>query len=166
MHRLKTLVKAGLIAGLTFIFGQPVLAQDVCQDNVLDIRGPWGKARFTIEIADDDEERARGLMFRESLAASEGMLFVYDRPNEPAFWMKNTLIPLDMLFITEQGVVQTVHPMAVPGDLTPIRGGSGILSVLEIRGGMAGLLGITPGSEVRNPAFDPAKSVWPCPSHD
>ncbi len=162
MHRLKTI----LLAGLASLFVHPLQAEDVCQDSILDIRGPWGSARFTIEVADDNEERARGLMFRESLAASEGMLFVYDTPGEPAFWMKNTLIPLDMLFITEQGVVQTVHPMAVPGDLSPIRGGTGILTVLEIRGGMARLLGITPGSEVRNPAFDPANSVWPCPSHD
>jgi uncharacterized membrane protein (UPF0127 family) len=90
------------------------------------------------------------------------MLFVYDAPGQPSFWMKNTLIPLDMLFIAPDGVVQHVHPMAVPGDLTLISGGDGVLGVLEVKGGMAAAIGIGAGAEVRHPAFDPEIAAWPC----
>lgn len=148
-----------LIMGLG---GRMAFAQEACSPDTLDLRGPWGTARFSVELADDAAERARGLMFRESLGASEGMLFVYDRPGAPAFWMKNTLIPLDMLFITSKGEVQYVHDRATPGDLTPISGGQGIQYVLEIKGGMAGLLGVTPGSQVRHPSIDQGLAQWPC----
>jgi len=132
-----------------------------CASDRLDIRGDWGEARFSVEIADTPQTQAQGLMFRESLPAAHGMLFVYERPGSPAFWMKNTLIPLDMLFVTPDGRVQHVHPMAVPGDLTPIPGGDGVLAVLEIRGGLAGAIGIAPGDEMRHPAFG-ADAAWPC----
>ncbi len=148
-----------VLAGLA---GQGARAAESCAPDVLFLRGPWGEARFSVELADDAAERARGLMYRESLGASQGMLFVYDRPGAPAFWMKNTLIPLDMLFITATGEVQAVHSMAVPGDLTPISGGQGIQYVLEIKGGMAGLLGVTPGSQMRHPSVDQDLAVWPC----
>lgn len=140
----------------------PASAAPSCSDDTLLIRGPWGEARFSVEVAADEESRARGLMFRESLGASRGMLFVYPEPGAPAFWMKNTLIALDMLFITPQGVVQYVHPNAVPGDLTPISGGTGVQYVLEIKGGMAKVMGITPGSQVRHPSIDQDKALWPC----
>lgn len=135
---------------------------DTCAETRLDIRGDFGTARFTVEIADDLAERAQGLMNRPVLPASQGMLFVYDEPGEPSFWMKNTLIPLDMLFIRPDGVVQHVHAKAVPGDLSPISGGDGIIAVLEIKGGMAASIGIAPGAEVRHPAFDSALAAWPC----
>ncbi len=149
------------VALLGLGFGQGAQAQDCGRDRV-DIRGDWGTARFRVEIADDPAEQARGLMFRETLAASAGMLFVYPAPVAPAFWMKNTLIPLDMIFIRPDGIIGHVHPRAVPGDLTGIRGGDGILAVLEIRGGMAEALGIGPGDEVRHPAFEPAGAAWSC----
>jgi uncharacterized protein len=136
-------------------------AEDVCAPDRLDIRGDWGTAGFTVEIADDDAERARGLMFRESLGASQAMLFVYDRPGAYRFWMKNTLIPLDMVFVTPEGVVQYVHPMAVPGDLTSIGGGDGVLAVLEIRGGLAAAIGVGPGDQLRHPAFGD-EAAWAC----
>jgi len=93
-------------------------------------------------------------------------LFVYEEVGHPAFWMKNTLIPLDMLFITPQGIVQHVHPMARPHDLTPISGGEGVLLVLEIAGGMAALMGITPGSQLRHPSLEPTNAIWPCDEAD
>lgn len=156
MHR------AGLIALALFASTAAAQAQDeVCAMDRLDIRGDFGAARFTVEIADDPAEQAQGLMYRESLASSQGMLFVYPRAGAPAFWMKNTLIPLDMLFITPEGVVQYVHEMAVPGDLTPIGGGDGVLAVLEIKGGLAGAIGIEPGDQLRHPAFG-AVAAWPC----
>ena len=144
--------------------GQAPLPQvrGACALDRLDIRGSWGQASFAVEIADDDAERALGLMHRDSIASSQAMLFVYPQAGTPPFWMKNTLIPLDMVFITPAGVVQHVHANAVPGDLTPISGGPGVIAVLEIQGGLAARLGIAPGSQIRAPAFDGASAAWPC----
>jgi uncharacterized membrane protein (UPF0127 family) len=137
-------------------------AAAACRDDVVEIRGPSGTVRFTVEIADSPEEQALGLMFRDSLPASAGMLFVYDQPRRAAFWMKNTLIPLDMVFADVAGRVTRVHANARPRDETPIDGGAGVLLVLEINGGLAARLGIGPGSEMRHPALDPAAAAWPC----
>ncbi|RME14601.1 MAG: DUF192 domain-containing protein [Alphaproteobacteria bacterium] len=136
-------------------------AAEACAPERVDIRGPWGTARFSVEIADDDAERQRGLMFRDHLAAAHGMLFIYPRPGGYRFWMKNTLIPLDMIFIRPDGVVQAVRHEARPGDETPVGGGEGVLAVLEIRGGLARAIGIGPGDAVRHPAFGPG-AAWPC----
>ncbi len=133
-----------------------------CRDDRVSLRGPWGAASFTVEIADDPQERGRGLMFRETLGISQGMLFIYERPQDARFWMKNTLIPLDMIFVDPAGTVRHVHHRAVPGDLTPISGGDGILKVLEINGGLAERLGIAPGTELQHPSIDQARAVWPC----
>ena len=125
------------------------------------MRGPFGQARFNVEVADDGEERARGLMFREEMARSSGMLFIYPAPQRASFWMKNTLIPLDMIFTDEAGRVMRVHSNAIPGDLTPIDGGEGVVAVLEINGGLAARMGIAPGAELRHPAFGDA-AEWTC----
>lgn len=148
--------------GAASVVSGPAWAED-CRLDQVELRGDFGSARFTVEIADDADERAQGLMFREHLSPSQGMLFVYESVGAPNFWMKNTLIPLDMLFVTPEGVVQAVHEMAVPGDLTPIGGGDGVLAVLEIKGGLAGAIGIGPGDEMRHPAFG-RQAVWPCES--
>jgi hypothetical protein len=89
------------------------------------------------------------------------MLFVYEDAGSPSFWMRNTLIPLDMIFVRPDGTVQHVHSEAIPGDETPISGGDGVLAVLEINGGLAEAMGIEEGSEMRHPAFG-AAAAWPC----
>jgi hypothetical protein len=132
-----------------------------CREDAVWLRGDWGEARFSVEVADDPEERAQGLMFRESLPESAGMLFVYERPQPVAFWMENTLIPLDMIFLDVTGTVHRVHSNAIPGDRTPIPGGREIFAVLEINGGLAEEMGIAPGTEMRHPAFGEA-AAWPC----
>ena len=137
-------------------------ADAACRDSLVSLRGDWGETSFSVEIADDPQERAQGLMFREALDPAAGMLFIFERPHEARFWMKNTLIPLDMIFLDPTGTVRHVHSRAVPGDLTPISGGEGILKVLEINGGLAESLGIAPGSEMRHPSIDPARAAWPC----
>lgn len=133
-----------------------------CSENAVTLRGEWGQARFSVEIADDDAERAKGLMFRKSMSNGAGMLFVYDRPQALSFWMRNTLIPLDLLFIDSRGVVQHIHENAVPLDETAIYGGEDLLSVLEINGGLARRMGIKIGSELRHPAFAGRNPAWPC----
>lgn len=135
---------------------------EVCAPDVVDLRGSWGSARFSVEIADDPQEHGVGLMNRESMPQFSGMLFVYSAPSTVSFWMKNTLIPLDMLFLDASGVVQRIHENAVPLDLTSIPGGDDILAVLEINGGLSAKLGISEGSELRHPAFGAAQAAWPC----
>jgi len=133
-----------------------------CSETSLDLRGEWGQGRFTVEVADDAGERSQGLMFREHMPASAGMLFIYPTAQSVGFWMKNTLIPLDMLFIDAQGTVIRIHEMAIPHDTTVIDGGDGVLEVLEINGGMVETLGITVGTQVRHPSFEQKFAVWPC----
>ena len=138
------------------------VAAAACRDDVVELRGDFGSARFTVDVADDDRERAQGLMNVPSMPASRGMLFLYDRPQRATFWMRNTLIPLDMIFAGPDGVVTHVHENAVPLDETTIDGGPGVVAVLEINGGMAGAIGIAPGSELRHPGLDPDVAAWPC----
>lgn len=135
---------------------------DLCSQSSVDLRGDWGGAHFNVEVADDAEEQARGLMFRESLSSSAGMLFIYDAPRHARFWMKNTLIPLDMIFLDQTGRVTRIAQNTTPLDETPIDGGEGVLMILEINGGMAKSLGISVGSELRHPGFDSSVAAWPC----
>ncbi|QDY69235.1 DUF192 domain-containing protein [Qingshengfaniella alkalisoli] len=138
------------------------IANAQCRPERIDLRGPWGQASFTVELADTAQERARGLMHRESLGARSGMVFVYDEPQPVSFWMRNTLIPLDMIFIGPDGIVRSVHENAIPHDESPISAGPDILAVLEVNGGTAGRYGIGEGTEIRHPAFDDTSVVWPC----
>jgi uncharacterized protein len=148
------------VAALGLAMAFPMAAAAKCQPDQLELRWPGGQARFHVEIADDADERARGLMFRESMARSAGMLFVYEHPQHAAFWMKNTLIPLDMIFADAQGRVTSVHSNAIPQDLTAIDGGAGVKYVLEINGGLAQRLGISAGAEMRHVQMN--DSSWSC----
>lgn len=154
----------GMIAALAALWATVGQASGAaaCRPDLVELRGPFGQVRFTVELADTEPARARGLMFRETLPRSAGMLFVYPRPVRAQFWMKNTLIPLDMIFADPSGRVTRVHSNAVPGDLTTIDGGAGVLAVLEINGGLAARLGIAPGAELRHPTFATATAAWPC----
>lgn len=108
---------------------------------------------FQVELADDDDERAQGLMHREELGQDRGMLFTYDRPQRAGVWMKNTLIPLDMLFVAADGTVVSIAKNAVPGSLRTIESGFAVKGFLEINGGQADALGIKPGAIVRHEAL-------------
>ena len=133
-----------------------------CRADRVEVRSGASVAQFTVELADTPPERAQGLMFREAMAKSAGMLFVYERPQAASFWMKNTLIPLDMIFADPTGLVTHVHANAVPGDETPIPGGENVLAVLEINAGLAARLGIVPGAVLRHPSLEQATAAWPC----
>nr|WP_181418669.1 DUF192 domain-containing protein [Pseudoroseicyclus aestuarii] len=151
---------AAVLAGLALMPAASATAAG-CRADRVTVSGDWGQARFAVEIADDAEERARGLMYREEMAPLAGMLFVYEAPQPASFWMRNTLIPLDILFADAQGRLITVHDRAVPLDETPIPGGDAVQYVLEINGGMADRLGITPGDVLQHPAIGPDAAA-PC----
>lgn len=137
-------------------------ASAACREDHVEIRGDFGTARFSVEIADDPQERAIGLMNRPSMAHSAGMLFIYERPQMVSFWMENTLIPLDMLFIDESGVIARIHENAIPLDRTPIPGTPETLAVLEINGGLARDIGISEGDLLRNPLLPQELAAWSC----
>jgi len=151
-----------LFACVIAVFAAQVQAQQACRTDQVHIRTPAGIHVFDVEIADTVPTRARGLMFRESLADDAGMLFVYPTPRRATFWMRNTLIPLDMIFADVRGRVTYVHANAIPGDLTGISGGPRTIAVLEIRGGRAGELGIAEGAILRHPSFAQENAAWPC----
>ncbi|MBL4917307.1 DUF192 domain-containing protein [Szabonella alba] len=149
-------------AVLAFCLGASAALAD-CAPGQVEVRlAGGGSARFSVELADTPQSRAQGLMFRESMPKSRGMLFIYESPQRAVFWMKNTLIPLDMIFADATGLVTHVHSNAVPHDETGIDGGDGVLAVLEINGGLARRMGIGPGAALRHPAFDPATAAAPC----
>jgi uncharacterized membrane protein (UPF0127 family) len=113
----------------------------------LTIRTKSATHNFTVEVAATPEQQERGLMFRHSLAGDRGMIFPYDPPQDVAFWMQHTLIPLDIIFIRSDGtIVRITHAKAL--DLTPLPSGEPIAAVLEIRGGRAVELGIREGDVV------------------
>jgi uncharacterized membrane protein (UPF0127 family) len=123
-------------------------AQTGLQQVPLRVRSAGGEHRFTVMVASTPAEQATGLMFRESLGPSEGMIFPYDPPQEVGFWMKNTLIPLDMIFIRSDGTIARIAANTEPGSLTPNLSGEPVAAVLEIRGGRSAELGIKPGDRV------------------
>jgi uncharacterized membrane protein (UPF0127 family) len=115
----------------------------------LDVVTHQGVRHFTVEVADTEASRDRGLMFRKSLKAARGMLFDFHTPQPVAFWMKNTLIPLDMLFIDADGRVISIARNAVPLSEAQIPSGGDIVEVLELRGGRAAEIGVKTGDLVR-----------------
>lgn len=136
-------------------------AAQSCAPDAVHLTGPEREIRFSVDVADDDAERARGLMFRAHMPTSHGMLFVYDAPRTVHFWMENTPLPLDMLFVDRRGVVMRIHENAVPFDRTVIPGGDNVFAVLEINGGLVQQLGISVGDALTHPAFGPEAAV-PC----
>ena len=113
----------------------------------LTIRSANGIHHFRVEIAQTEQQQQKGLMFVRSLAPNRGMIFPFDPPQAVAFWMKNTLIPLDIVFIRPDHTIARITN-AKPLDETQLPSGEPIVAVLEIRGGRAAQLGIAPGDKV------------------
>lgn len=157
LHR--TGVAAAICGAITVGLAQGALA---CTSDVVSLRGGFGAVDFRVELALTPDERAQGLMFREELARFSGMLFVFDQVQPLAFWMRNTLIPLDMIFVDSAGRVISIEAMAEPlSEVTRAATAPG-LAVLEINGGMSAMLGIKAGAELRHPALPQEGAAWPC----
>jgi uncharacterized protein len=112
-----------------------------------------GPQAFHVEVAADHVSQERGLMFRSEMAPDAGMLFDLHQSEQIAFWMKNTELPLDMVFIRADGTVSSIEPNAVPYSTDPIPSAEPVRAVLEINGGRANALGIKPGDKVRAAIF-------------
>ncbi len=123
------------------------------RDQIIIETAAGGRHRFDVELAVTPGEQAQGLMFRRKLQPDAAMLFLYRREAPVAMWMKNTLIPLDMLFIAGDGRIVKVVERAVPHSLETIRSWDPVLAVLEINGGTAARLAIRPGDRVLYRAF-------------
>lgn len=150
-----------LVAALFLLGAAPAVAAPECVGNPelkplkpLTIQTSRGAFSFLVEIADTDRERTLGLMCRRSLAPDRGMLFdfIEERP-DAEFWMRNTLIPLDIIYIRRDGVVRSIIRNARPLDETPRPAGGPILGVLELAGGRAAQIGLQPGDRVDFPIF-------------
>ncbi|HEX7968997.1 MAG TPA: DUF192 domain-containing protein [Stellaceae bacterium] len=130
---------------------QPELAHFATSSLVIDTAA--GPQRFTIELARSPEQQQQGLMFRRSLPADAGMLFDFGDTRPASFWMKNTLIPLDMLFIAADGRVADIHERAVPLSEATIQSKVPVRAVLEVNGGTVSRLGIRLGDLVHHPVL-------------
>ncbi len=120
----------------------------------LQVVGAQGKtANFQVEFVDTPKSRERGLMHRKSLAPNAGMLFDFKTERPVAFWMKNTFIPLDLIYIRADGRILSITRNARPHDLSPLPSGGPVRAVLEIPGGRAAQLDIWPGDRVRHRIF-------------
>ena len=111
------------------------------------------KHNFLVEVARTEEEKKIGLMFRKTLAKNAGMLFLYKREALRLMWMKNTFIPLDILFIDKNGVIKRVVKRTIPHSLATISSRKSVLAVLELRGGITSSLEIKKGDRIEHPAF-------------
>lgn len=98
--------------------------------------------KFNVEVARTAEEQKQGLMFRTSLPADGGMIFPFEKPRFASFWMKNTLIPLDMIFVRADGSIDRIAENTIPESLEPVVSGGEVSAVLELAGGTAARLGI------------------------
>lgn len=121
---------------------------------LLTIDTPVGPARFTVEIADTPAERERGLMYRQTLAEDAGMLFLFEDEVRRSFWMKNTYLPLDMIFIQASGRIAAIVENTTPLSLEPVSPKVNAKAVLELNGGTAARRGIAVGARVHYPALE------------
>ncbi|MGI8526243.1 MAG: DUF192 domain-containing protein [Pseudolabrys sp.] len=123
------------------------------EPQTLEIVSKTGVHVFSVEVVDNDADRARGLMYRKELPEGRGMLFDFQHEQEVAFWMQNTYIPLDMLFIRADGRILRIAENTEPLSTRNIPSGGPVRGVLEVIGGTARKLGIAPGDKVAHPIF-------------
>ena len=139
----------GLILSLFLAFGPSWAAGE----QTLEIASKTGVHIFSVEIVDNDADRAKGLMYRRELPEGRGMLFDFHRDQEVSFWMQNTYIPLDMIFIRGDGQILRIEENTMPLSTRMIPSRGAVRAVLEVIGGTSRKLGIAPGDRVASPTF-------------
>lgn len=148
MLTLASSMRNALAVAAIFAVSLPLAA--CSDDSKLVIHSDGASHSFTVELVNTPETRAQGLMYRQELADDAGMLFDFLEERPVSFWMRNTFIPLDMLFISSDGVIRTIHVNAIPHDPTSIPSQVPVQFVLEIPGGRSVELGIEPGDTVEH----------------
>ena len=138
-----------LILSLFLAFGPSWAAGE----QTLEIASKTGVHMFSVEIVDNDADRAKGLMYRRELPEGRGMLFDFHRDQEVSFWMQNTYISLDMIFIRGDGQILRIEENTVPLSTRMIPSRGAVRAVLEVIGGTSRKLGIAPGDRVASPIF-------------
>jgi len=147
-----SLVACNVVAGESEARSDPPIAQSA--DNKLrqiPLTITTGQKEYllTVEVARTAEEQARGLMFRTKLQPDAGMIFPFEVDRMASFWMKNTVIPLDILFVRRDGTIESIAANTIPYSLDSVKSGEPVAAVLEIAGGRAAELGIAAGDTVR-----------------
>ena len=140
---------------LVFPFSLSAFAAGAQTLDKLEIITASGIHEFSVELASNDAEREKGLMYRRFMPPDRGMLFDFKREEPVMFWMKNTYIPLDMIFISRAGVVTNIAANAEPLSERLIPSGGPCYGVLELNGGAAASISVRPGDKVRHPIFAP-----------
>jgi len=137
----------------------------IAEQEQLIVRKQNGESvNFNVELAITPPQQAKGMMFRTEMDDDFGMLFVFNKEAPRSFWMKNTLISLDMIFIKQNGEVLNIHHQAIPQDLTPVKSKGNAYAVLEIKGGMAKKLGLAAGDKIMHRYFGMMKPNIVSPS--
>jgi len=142
-----------LIAGILLVLWVAVLPARAAGDDVVEIASKNGVHAFTVELARTVDERAKGLMFRKELPAGHGMLFDFQTDQEVAFWMENTYVSLDMIFIRGDGTIWRIEENTTPLSTRNIPSRGPVRFVLEVVAGTSRKLGIAPGDKVAHPAI-------------
>jgi len=139
---------------LTLVFSgvvQAAASQPALPVETITIYTKAGPHPFSVEVAADDESREKGLMYRMSMAPDGGMLFDFHTPQLVSFWMENTVLPLDMLFVRADGTIARIKENATPYSRENIPSGEPVEYVIELNGGRAAALGITEGGRIHVP---------------
>nr|TFG51546.1 MAG: DUF192 domain-containing protein [Hyphomicrobiales bacterium] len=151
--RFALLIFSALIFG-SLAYGQGITGpQATVPQSPLTIVSEGKYHRFVVELADDRFEQQRGLMFRQSVLPNEGMLFDFGTDFERAFWMRNTLVSLDMIFVRSDGTIHRIAAKTTPLSDASVPSLGPVSAVLELAGGRAAELGIKPGDQVRHQIF-------------
>jgi uncharacterized membrane protein (UPF0127 family) len=147
------MVRLGSLALITLALLFPSETVTAAGQQTLEIASKSGVHIFSVEVVDNDADRAKGLMYRKELPEGRGMLFDFHRDQEVSFWMQNTYIPLDMIFIRGDGQILRIEENTTPLSTRMIPSRGPVRAVLEVIGGTSRKLGIAPGDRVASPAL-------------
>jgi uncharacterized membrane protein (UPF0127 family) len=147
------MLRLGLLALITSILAFVSGPAAAAGEQTVEIASKTGVHIFSVEVVDNDADRAKGLMFRRELPEGRGMLFDFQRDQEVSFWMQNTYIALDMIFIRGDGQILRIEENTVPLSTRMIPSRGAVRAVLEVIGGTSRKLGIAPGDRVASPIF-------------
>ena len=148
------MIQRPILACALLLASAVALAAELPRDVVL-VETSSSQYRFEVEVADDSAERSEGLMGRAYLADNAGMLFVYQETRPVEFWMKNTLLSLDIVFVREDGTIARIAENTTPMSEDLIPSGEPVRTVLEVKAGTMRQLGVKVGDRLRNPTYFP-----------